>query len=93
MAVLCKACQPNVDRTVSTKITRWHPRAFVRLTDNWIGLDLMCPGDTDWQQVFGNEIGQHVPADFAPACNSIGLEPLTITLIPTTERIPEGPVL
>ena len=70
---------------LAVRITSLEPRAFVKLTDNWIEIGLVYPVENDLRRAFRSEISQSIMSGFTEANIMIASQTIAIVQFPNKE--------
>jgi small-conductance mechanosensitive channel len=75
----------EVRRNLAVKMTPLEPRAYVKLTDNWIELGLVYPVDTDLRRSFRSEISQQILKEFVAEGITVASQTIAIVQFPSND--------
>jgi small-conductance mechanosensitive channel len=67
---------------LAVRITSLEPRAFVKLTDNWIEIGLVYPVENDLRRAFRSEVSQQILSEFTEADISMASQTIAIVQFP-----------
>lgn len=70
-------------RQLAVKITPLEPRAYIKVTDNWVELGLVYPVDTDLRRSFRSEISQRLLTEFEAEDIMIASQTIAIAGLPS----------
>ncbi|MBN1147016.1 MAG: mechanosensitive ion channel family protein [Anaerolineales bacterium] len=75
----------EVRRKLAVKMTPLKPRAYVKLTDNWIELGLVYPVDTDLRRSLRSEISQQILKEFVQEGITVASQTIAIVQFPSID--------
>lgn len=76
----------EVRQRLAVKMTPLEPRTFVKLTDNWVGLGLVYPVETDVRRTFRSEISQTILSAFEAEGIKVASQTIAITRFPSESQ-------